>query len=234
MKQEIVITGSEGVIGTVLKKGLADKYDITPLDLPKTDVRDYNTLLQAFPGHFAVIHLAWDTKTDNFTSERLNPDNMRMYENVYRACVQTGVRRAILASSVHADMFHKPRGGDLVGPHQLSHPDSPYGVNKVAMEKLGEWYAKNKGLEVVCIRFGGVGPNNKPAKVTDPNNLFQVAERNVWLSHRDCISLIQKCLEVETIPDNFAIIYGISNNSRRIHDLSNPVGWIPQDDCEEI
>ena len=233
MKEKIVITGSEGVIGTVLKKGLRDKYDITPLDLPKTDVCDYNTLLQALPGHFAVIHLAWDTKTDNFRSERLNPDNMLMFENVYRASLKTEVKRVIMASSVHADSFYKPPTGALMSPFDLPHSDSPYGSHKVFMERLGEWYAK-KGLEVICIRFGGVGPENKPAEVTDPSDIAQVAERNVWLSHRDCISLIQKCLEVETIPDNFAIIYGISNNPGRLHDTSNPMGWTPQETYEEI
>ena len=139
-----------------------------------------------------------------------------------------------MASSAHADSFYKPRGNQLMNPYDLPHPDSPYGANKVFMERLGEWYAKNKGLEVVCIRFGGVGPDNKPSEVTDPSDIAQIAERNVWLSHRDCISLIEKCLEVKDFPDNFAIIYGFSNNSDRIHDISNPVGWIPQETYEEI
>lgn len=61
----------------------------------------------------------------------------------------------------------------------------------------------------------------------DSNDIAQVAERNVWLSHSDCVSLIEKCLQADKIPENFAIIYGISNNSGKIHDISNPVGWVP-------
>src|SRR3972149_7079576 len=135
MKKEIVIPGSDEVIGTVLKKGLAIKYDITPFDLPSRDARDFNDLLKVLPEHFAVIHLAWDTKTDNMSSERLNSDNMLMYENVYRAAVQTGVKRVIVASSVHADSFYLPRTSQLLSPYNLPNPDSPYGAHKVFMER---------------------------------------------------------------------------------------------------
>lgn len=37
MKEKIVITGSSGVIGTILREGLSEKYDITPFDLPQID-----------------------------------------------------------------------------------------------------------------------------------------------------------------------------------------------------
>lgn len=62
--EKIIITGAKGVIGRVLTKSLAG-YQITPLDLPEKDVTDYQELLKTFPGHKAIIHLAWDTKTEN-------------------------------------------------------------------------------------------------------------------------------------------------------------------------
>lgn len=232
MAERIVITGSEGVIGTVLKNGLADKFDITPFDLPTKDARDYQTLLEVLPGHLAVIHLAWDTQTDNMSSGRINPDNAQMFENVLLACLETGVKRAVMASSVHADGFYKVSTSALMSPYDLPNPDSPYGAHKVFMERLGQWYTKT-GLEVICIRFGGVGPNDKPAEVSNPADVAQRAERAVYLSHRDCISLVEKCLEAKSIPGNFTIIYGISNNTGRIHDISNPVGWFPQDNCDQ-
>ena len=96
--KKIVITGAKGVLGTVLKKGLEDTYNITHLDLPEADVRRYEKLLEIFPGHDAVIHLAWDTKTENFRSGEINPDNLLMVYNVYEAALQAKVPRVIMAS----------------------------------------------------------------------------------------------------------------------------------------
>lgn len=234
MKEKIIITGAKGNIGRILTEGLQAEYTITGLDLPQYDVRDFKTLLEVFPGHSAVIHLAWDTETDNMSSGRINPENALMFENVYRAAVETRVKRVIMASSVHADRFYLPRSMKPLNPYDTPHPDSPYGADKVFMESLGRWYAHAKNLEVICIRFGGIGPENKPFQVTDPSDIKQVAEKNVWLSHRDAISLIKSCIEAPSIPSSFAIIYGISNNLGRIHDISNPVGWVPQDDCNQL
>lgn len=234
MKERIVITGSEGVIGNVLKNGLSKDYEITGLDLPNADVRDYEKLISIFPGHAVVIHLAWDTKTDNFKSERTNPDNAVMFDKVYRAALATAVPRVIMASSVHADRFYEPLGSVAKDPYVVSNPDSPYGAHKIYMEMLGKWYAKEKGLEVICIRFGGVNPENKPPRVGDEHDVAKLAERAVWLSHRDCVELVRRCIEVKRIPGNFAIIYGVSNNTERLHDVSNPVGWVPRDNNDEM
>lgn len=229
MKERIAITGSEGVIGTVLKNGLSRDYDITSLDLPTVDVRNYDALIKMFPGHAVAIHLAWDTETDNFKSERTNLENAVMFDNVYRAALAVAVPRVIMASSVHADRFYEPLGSVAKDPYIVPNPDSPYGAHKVYMEMLGKWYASEKGLEVICIRFGGVNPENKPPRVENHSDIAQRAERAVWLSHRDCVELVKKCIETKAVPDNFAIIYGVSNNTRRIHDISNPFGWKPKD-----
>jgi uronate dehydrogenase len=149
-----------------------------------------------------------------------------MFFNVYNAALETGVPRVIMASSVHADDFHTPKDTAPISPDRIPTPDSPYGAHKVFMEATGRYYA-TKGLEVVCIRFGGINRENTP-----PVRDIDVRERGVWFSHRDCVSLIKSILEAKTIPDNFALIYGMSNNADKIHDVSNPFGWRPQDSAE--
>jgi len=223
--KKIAITGAKGVIGSILRRGLSD-YKITPIDLPEIDVRDYEKLLEIFPGHDVVIHLAWDTKTENYKSGRINPDNILMTYNVYRAAIETKIPRVIMASSVHADNFYNWKKQELMSVDRVPVPDSPYGASKVFMEALGRYFA-SKGLEVICIRFGGVNPENKPP-------LDDFYERKVWLSHKDCISLIKRCIEARKIPNNFLIIYGVSNNTNRIHNYSNPLGWVPEDNAEDI
>lgn len=226
MKERIAITGASGTIGTVLKEGLKEEYEITSIDLPERNVLNYGQLLKIISQHLAIIHLAWDTITDNFKSEKINPENAEMFDNIYRAALEAGVPRVIMASSVHADGFYGWKGQGYMSVERTPIPDSPYGAHKVFMESLGRYYA-TRGLEVVCICFGGVNPQNKPP--LDPPE-----ERAAWLSHRDCVSLVKAILKAQTIPNNFFVLYGVSNNTNRIHDISNPLNWAAKDNADNF
>lgn len=215
-KRKIAITGAKGTLGSILIECLQD-FKITPINLPEIDVRDYEKLLKVIYNHDAIIHLAWNSETVNFRSNKIDPDDTLMFYNIYRAAIEAKVPRVIMASSVHADNFYKWKGPGLMPPNRNPDPDSPYGANKVFMEALGKAYA-DKGLEVVCIRFGGINKENKP-----PDDDY------IWLSHRDYVNLMRTCIGASHIPNNFLIIYGVSNNKGRIHDFSNPLGWTPKD-----
>lgn len=218
----VLITGSGGTLGTVLKVDMP--HDTTDFDLPDRDAAQYDHIYEHARGHEAIIHLAWDFENDGWLAENLNPNNTQISFNVFQAAVDAGVKRVIVASSVHADKF---TGRDvtkdgLLKPFDLPLPDSPYGAGKVFLESLGRYYAYAKGLEVICIRFGGVNRADVP-----PAQPY--SERQVWLSHRDCVRLIKRCLEAEAIPYNYTILYAVSDNKDRLHNLENPFGWQPQD-----
>jgi len=214
--KKVVITGAKGTIGMVLMKGLTG-CEITPIDLPEVDVLDYEKLLNIFPKHDVIIHLAW--QKDNML------DNVVMFSNVYRAAIEANVPRIIMASSVHADNFYDWKGPGLLTPARAPMPNNSYGISKVVMEVLGKYYSQH-GLEVVCIRFGGVNPEDRV-------DVEEEGFKKVWLSHRDCVGLVKTCINVESIPNNFVVIYGVSNNTYRIHDYSNPLGWVPKDNAEK-
>jgi uronate dehydrogenase len=219
--KKVLITGCDGTIGTVLHDNL--KHDITPFDLPEHDVRDYDDLLEQARGHDAIVHLAWDTKTDNYTSDHMNPDNNLMFFNVYKAAVEAKVPRVVMASSVNADYFKGWPIEGLLDPYALPIPNSPYGAGKVHMEAMGRYYAAFKNLGVICVRFGGVNAGNQP------QGLAGNRARKVWLSHNDCARLVDASVSAPQIPDNYQIIYGVSDNAGRLHDVSNGIGWQPQD-----
>lgn len=188
------------------------------MDLPESDVRKKETLQNNLSGEEkTIIHLAWNTVTENWRSNKANPDNLLMTNNVYEYALDKKIR-VIMASSIHADMYCDWNKKEKMSPYQLPYPDSPYGASKTYMEALGRFYS-TKGLEVICIRFGGVNPENQPPTIND------VKEKLVWLNHRDCSELIRRCIEVKSIPNNFLIIYGTPNNE--ICDNSNPIGWKP-------
>ncbi len=217
---KVLITGSGGVIGGVLKAGLP--HETTDFDLPDFNILDFNGLVEAMRGHDVVVHLAWSKKHDDWLAENLDPDNIQGIFNVYEAAQQAGVKRVIMASSVHADDFVGNNVTPPLKPYSLPTPDSPYGANKCMLEALGRYYAHAKELEVICVRFGGVNKDNTPPEVP-------YSERQVWFSHRDCVELINASINAPAVPNRYAIVYGMSNNKDLVHDLSNPFDWQPQD-----
>ena len=216
--KRILITGANGNIGTILRNGLGKDYRLTSASLPETDVRNYRSLEKLARGKDVLIHLAWKAKTENFQTKTSDPDNILMAKNAYEAALKMGVKKVIMASSVHADDFRNFNGSCLLSPNRAPNPQTPYGRSKIKIEEMGRKYAE-RGLEVVCIRFGAVGygkPTDKEGKL-------------VWLSDADCTSLIRKIVEAKRIPNGFVVMYGVSNNKARVHDFSNPFGWKPRD-----
>lgn len=230
-KQKIAITGAKGLIGSVLMKNLKRDYEITPIDLPEIDVRDFEKLKEILRGKEIVIHLAWSWMPEEKRNGEINLDNFLITFNVYRASTEAKVKRVIMASSVHADSYlnYEDEGKKLLKPDKVPIPSNPYGASKVYMEALGRYYGKYKELEVICLRFGGVNKENTPKVEKMKERLYD----KVWFSHQDLVSLIKVCIEAKKIPNNFLIIYGISNNKGRIHDSSNPFGWKPKDDSSK-
>jgi nucleoside-diphosphate-sugar epimerase len=222
--KRVLITGSSGRIGRVLVEALKSAYMVLEADLPKHDLRklDVCERLVKDSGIDVIIHLAWDTTAENWRSQRVDPGNWRMVENILLLAKKHHIPRVILASSVHVHRYRNSPASDgsLIDSHAECIPTSAYGAHKLSIEKLGLWHS-NEGLEVICVRFGGV---SKPA--TSPRD-----HRIVGLTHADCIKMIICCIEAQQVPNRYAVFYAVSANPERIHDCANPFGWLPRDDA---
>ena len=216
---KVLITGSAGRIGQILVRGLA--HDVTEFDLPECDARSLEQLTDAAMGHDALVHLAWNTASENFGHDNIDFDNALMAFNAYRASEQASVRRVVVASSVHADVTSRPAEG-LLAASAVSTPDSPYGASKLFVEALGRYFA-GRALDVVVVRFGGVDRN-----VSDRDFGSGTGPYACWLSHADCVELIDACLTAPAVPGRYAAFYGVSDNRGRVHDTTNPFGWAPE------
>jgi nucleoside-diphosphate-sugar epimerase len=218
----VLITGSKGIIGSVLRAGLKDKYQIGEVDLPD-DISHYDTLWRQMAGVDTVIHLARMFAPASPVAKRMRiyPQNVQIDVNIFTAVVKAEVRRLIMASSVHADNH---RDQTVVEPLAIPgsyYPATPYGVYKLIGEEVGKVLSKQFNFEFIGVRFGGV--------TRDDSVKTGEGQTATWLSHDDLVNAIDACLASEPAPGRSTVFYAVSNNVDRIHDTTNPFGWKPKD-----
>lgn len=227
---KVLITGAAGSIGGVLREGLAARYrllrltDIAPLrrardgeEIAYADLRDMAAIEQLMQGMEAVVHMGGISEED--TWENILASNIAGTYNVLEAARRHGIRRVVFASTNHVTGFY--RRDQRIGPLSPSRVDSRYAVSKAFGENLGSLYADKYGIRVMAIRIGRC--------LERPYN-----ERllSTWISPRDMVQLVQIGLEAANL--RFAIVYGVSNNTRGWWDNSAAaeLGYRPQDDSE--
>ena len=253
----VVITGAEGLVGTVLRQGLADRLrlvalTLTPQAYPSVvaDIGQIDALTPAFQGVDAVIHLAGAADLQA-TWEEVVQHNIHGTRNVFEAARLAGVKSIIYASSGHVLSGEEEAAGsslyDLEDPRVFDHltpprPDTPYAVSKLCGENIGRYYAEAHGLRVICVRLGLVLADDDPCSNSPGRGRsarLPLAERYPrirakWLSHRDCCQLFLRCLEAEAV--RWAVVFGTSNNPRQIWSLAEArrlLNFAPVDSAPE-
>lgn len=252
-RTRVLVTGAAGVVGTVVREHLADRYDLVamtrrPEDFPShvADVTDLAAIQPAFEGVDAVIHLAASAPVESSWDDVLQNNLIGTY-NVFEASRRAGVKTVVFASSNHAVGMYEIEGApsiyDLDDPRVIDHtvevrPDSLYGVSKAYGEAMGRYYHDMFGMRVFCLRIGTVLADDNPVSdgiakssgwlsLTVPEKYRRL--RATWQSRRDCAGLIAAALEA---PASWAVVYGISNNPRKFWDIDHAreaLGYAPQD-----
>jgi uronate dehydrogenase len=235
----VLLTGAAGSIGRVLSVGLTDRgHDVVGLDLvPQpdgfggawhtADCADPDAVADVFEAEFAessldaVVHMAGQP------GELSLPDSLTSHvvttAALLDAMVEHGVRRLVYGGSNHA-VGRTPRAGlpdGLLAVESRLRPDTFYGVAKAAAESLMSLYADRHGLDVVSCRIGSFR--------AEPTTTRHLA---TWLSHDDCVRMVDAALTAPA--PGFAILYGISRNTRAWWDLApgRALGYDPLDDAE--
>ncbi len=250
----VLVTGAEGVIGSVVRARLAGRFDLrsltrAPATFPShvADIADIGAIRPAFEGVAAVVHLAAAPHVSSPWEEVLH-SNVVGTRNVFEAAREAGVGRVVFASSNHvvgmaevddAPAIYALDDGRVIDERAEVRPDSDYGVSKAFGEVLGRMYTDRFGMRAVCLRIGSVLPDDDPAGpmplagagwmpwLTDEDRRVRI--RATWLSHRDCAELI-RCAIVADV--RFAIAYGVSDNARRFWSLDaarDLLGFVPVD-----
>lgn len=241
-KPVVLITGSEGNVGSVLQRTLADQYDVHTMDRTGVgserhqvvDLSDYHSMQAAFaeiPHIDYVIHLGADPREDA-PWESVLKNNIEGTKNLYEYALAESVKKVIFASSTHVVGGYpgypqdiKLEDGKKLTVEDPLRPDGYYGVSKAFGELLARQYYYIHGLPSICIRIGTI------TRIDDPHH----EERREpymksWISHRDITQLVNLSLQHEDIP--FGVYWGISRNTGAYLDISNAerdLGYNPQD-----
>jgi uronate dehydrogenase len=223
----VVITGAAGKIGRCLMEGLAVAgHDVAGIDAVAAGdgvvvadlADDADALAGLTDGADAVVHLAAiAAETDLVTALK---SHIGLTHRVLEAAVAHRVPRVVYASSNHAVGF-TPRAPNVT-VETRARPDSFYGFGKASCEALCSLYHDRHGLAVACLRIGSF--RDRP---TTRRHL------STWLSPGDTVRLVDACLRSPNL--GFAVVYGISRNTRAWWDLgpARALGYEPDDDAED-
>jgi UDP-glucose 4-epimerase len=174
-----LVTGGAGFIGSNLVAHLlSEGHDVTVLDnltsgyesnlvslseaaFVRGDIRDPNAVDRAIRGVEVVFHMAASVGNKRSIDAPVEDTEVNMVGTlrVLEAARRHGVRKVVFSSS--AGIFGELKTLPIREDHVLD-PDSPYGVSKLAAEKMCLAYTKLYGLEAVCLRYFNVyGPNQR-------------------------------------------------------------------------
>ena len=172
MKRRVLITGTSGLIGGILRDALADGYDLGGVDVRPisgfdslvADMTDLEAIQPAFDGVDTVIDLAAIPREDTPWKD-VHANNIPSTYNALEASRRAGVRRVIFASSNHVTGMYEgdhPYSAIVTGdcdgldPAAIPYittgmpirPDGPYGIAKAFGEAVGRHYSDRYGLSV--------------------------------------------------------------------------------------
>jgi NAD+ dependent glucose-6-phosphate dehydrogenase len=241
MIRRVLLTGARGRVGTAIRDGLADDYEWRYLfhNPPEWDpdheyligdVNDADLVREAVTDMDAVIHLAGDPRRDA-PWESVLPNNIDGTKVILEAAAEAGVQKFAFASSNHAvggfetdrrtpDMY-RPHDDFLLDGSEFPRPGNLYGVSKATGEILTRYYHDQSEMDAVCVRIGNLTKGHPP--------IDYERGQAMWLSHRDCAHLFDRCLQADY---DFEIVYGISDNDRKYYSIERArevLGYDPQD-----
>jgi nucleoside-diphosphate-sugar epimerase len=237
MNRKVLITGAAGYIGNFITAHLAKRYDFVLTDLRKpadthncpfieADIADLEAMRTLCRDIDTVVHLAAEARIEA-TWENILPKNIIGVYNIFEAASEAGCRRVIFASSVNAVAGYPT--DCQVHTTMPVRPLNLYGASKAWGEAVARFYADQKNLSAICLRFGWVvDKNDQRLRIDHP--FIDIA-----LTLEDLTKLVAASINA---PDDlrFGIFHGVSNNRWKRLDISDTravLGYQPEDDLFE-
>ncbi len=194
----IAVTGSSGFVGTyVMRELLSHGHEAVGVDIRQpgpdsagsaefrlADLNDSASLLRAFDGCEAIIHLAAVPDPGIVSPEELFRVNVLGTFNALEAAISVGAHRFVAASSEGAlgFSFRKRDMAPVYVPIDEDHPLRPqdeYSLGKVLTEEMCRSYTRRGSISTVCLRTCYVWDKSQAGieRIDDPSSAY----RMLWL-----------------------------------------------------
>ncbi|MBQ5777528.1 MAG: UDP-glucose 4-epimerase GalE, partial [Oscillospiraceae bacterium] len=167
---KIAVLGGAGYIGShTVKELLSRGYQVSVIDNLQTgfraavpagaefyegDIRDEKFLRNVFmgAGFDAVIHFAACSLVGESVTKPLKyyNNNVGGAITLLEVMVEAGIDKIVFSST--AAVYGEPERIPILEDDR-THPTSPYGETKLAMEKLFSWVSKAHGIRFVSLRY---------------------------------------------------------------------------------
>ena len=190
------------------------------------DLTDAEAVSAAVAGMDAVIHLGGTPDSAPFVSD-LMPNNVGGTDNVLAACVEHGVKRAIIASTLRTMSSYRKQG-EIAATHLTQRPHDHYSASKVMVEILGELYARTQGLEVIAVRLAAFSRDRENFQRS-----FKRSNHEWFLSHDDAVRFFRAALTADHT--GYAVFNVCSRDGAEVWDVApaKAIGYVPEDSWPE-
>lgn len=244
-KLKVLLLGANGRIGShfvddyfkyeynkkyELVLGVRDKnkFKESRLDVKEFNLIHLDSLLSAMKGIDIVLNLAANPNTPAEFKDLIEPNIIGTY-NVLEAARLSGVRRVIMASSVHAvkgyDEGKEVRGYDAPRPINL------YGATKAFVEAMCHVYYKKYGMSCIAIRIGAYVTDDLKEQICFTRDNYDYV-----ISQKDMAQLFNKTI-LAGKSLKYAVLSGSSNKKGKRLNLEcteKLVGYKPVDDIVRL
>lgn len=187
---QILVTGSAGAIGRCVVPALqAAGHRVRGFDRcadqqvdehHRGELSDAAAIVDAVVGCEAVLHLGGTPDQADFVTD-LVPHNVVASCRLLDAAVAAGVATVVLASTLRVvNGWRRDRAAGLLGVDVRLRPHDHYSASKVAVEALGEVYARRHELCVIAARIGWFLRNGR-----ERAHLEELGARSSYLGPED-------------------------------------------------
>jgi len=196
---KIAITGGSGGVGrAIIQRALAQGHSVVSIDrvrptteLPanvtfaEADIANYDTLLSAFQGCDAVIHMAAIPSPGHHPDHVVHNNNVAGSYNALRAAAELGIKRLCQASSVNATgLAYSRRPRFDYFPLDEQHPtynEDPYSLSKWICEQQADSMVRRwEDMVIASMRFHWVVPERAYAAGAQIYTPIERGAKSLW------------------------------------------------------
>lgn len=166
---KILVTGANGLVGRAVAKAAQGQHELVLVDNSpqveaiggqRVDILDADALLRVAQGCQAIIHAASLTGNHKATAteRQFLEVNILGAHQIFQTALALGIKRVVVSSTLEVLCGHNwQASGITVYDETLpARPDWIYPASKHLVEELGHFYARERGLEIVQLRYAWV------------------------------------------------------------------------------